>query len=442
MLMKKILYSCFIFSLLLNISCKKEEQVVALNPAISSIFPIQGPAKTVVTITGKRFGDKIEGLVVKFSGINATIISASDTLITVEAPEDGGTGNISVTANGRLSKGPVFSYGAKEIDYLVETYAGAAAGNVVGDLSTARFNTMEGLIFDSKGNLLVADRGNNQIKKITPAGQVSIVAGTGVSGLVDGPALSARFKTPYKIGVDKHDNIWVADTGNNSVRRIDAVTGMVTTIAGTTSAGFLDGPGTSARFNGPIAIAVDNEMNVYVADNNNHSIRKIDPSGFVSTIAGTGATGYKDGVWPTVQFGNPSGVAIDLDGNLVIADRKNHRIRKLNTKTGVVTTIAGNGTKASIDGIGLKSSFSEPFGISVDHNGNFCIADLTSHTVRIMRLDGTVVSVGGSGTSGLVNGDHTSAKFSQPTDAVMDKNGNIFVADLSNDVIRKISPKK
>jgi streptogramin lyase len=441
-MMKKILYSCFIFSMLLNISCKKEEQVVALNPAISSIFPVQGPAKTMVTITGKRFGDKIEGLVVKFSGINAKIISASDTLITVEAPEDGGTGNISVTANGRLSKGPIFSYGEKEINYLVETYVGAEAGNIVGDLLTARLRTVEGLIFDSKGNLIVADRGNSQIKKITPAGEVILVAGTGVAGLVDGPALTARFRTPYKIGVDKHDNIWVADTGNNCVRRIDAETGVVTTIAGNATAGFLDGQGTSARFSGPIAIDVDDDMNVYVADNNNHSIRKIDPTGLVSTIAGNGATGYKDGVWPNVQFGNPSGVAVDLEGNLVIADRKNHRIRKLNTKTGVVTTIAGNGTKASIDGIGLKSSFSEPFGISVDQNGNFSITDLTSHTVRIMRLDGTVVSVGGTGVSGLVNGDHTSARFNQPTDAVMDKDGNIFVADLSNNVIRKISPKK
>ncbi|WP_316814029.1 IPT/TIG domain-containing protein [Pedobacter heparinus] len=434
----RIFYIAAVFGLLLT-ACNKEEQAIPLNPVIKSIIPAQGPAKTIVSVRGKRFSPNPEENIVKFAGINARVVMATDTLLQVEAPEDGGTGNLTVSVKGRLSKGPVFSYGEIAIEYLNSTYAGAAAGDAVGTLEEARFRSPEGVIMDSKGNLIVADRGNNRIKMISPSGQVSVVAGSGVAGNIDGAADVAQFRNPYKIGIDKDDNIYVADNGNHRVRKIAAGTGLVTTIAGS-SAGFLDGVGTAARFNGPIAIATDLNGNVYVADNNNHAIRKIAPNGLVTTIGGNGTTGYGDGVWPNVRFANPSGIAVDAEGNILVADRKNNRIRKITVSTGVVTTVAGNGLSKSVDGNGLKASFAEPFGITVDAKGNFYIADLTSHMVRIMRSTGDVVSIGGDGTAGYLDGGKTGSKYNQPTDAVADANGIIYVADLSNARIRKITP--
>lgn len=438
--MKKLLYMCAV-SGLLALACKKEEQTIPLNPVIKSIMPAQGPAKTIVSVKGKRFSPNPEENIVKFSGINAKVLMASDTLLQVEVPEDGGTGAVTVSVKGRLSKGPVFSYGELAIEYVTSTYSGAAAGDAIGTLEEARFRTPEGLIMDSKGNLIVADRGNNRIKMITPGGQVSVVAGTGVAGNIDGAANVAQFRNPYKVGIDKDDNIYVADNGNHRVRKIAAGTGMVTTIAGS-SAGFLDGIGTAARFNGPIAIATDLNGNVYVADNNNHAIRKIAPGGLVTTIGGNGTSGYGDGVWPNVLFANPSGVAVDAEGNVLVADRKNNRIRKITMATGVVTTIAGNGQKESLDGNGLKSAFSEPFGISVDARGMLYVADLTSHMIRLLRPSGEVITLGGDGTAGFADGGKTGSKYNQPTDAVADAAGNVFVADLSNSRIRKITPGK
>lgn len=437
-MIKKLLYITSVATLLFT-ACGKEEQAIPLNPVIKSILPAQGPAKTIVTIKGKRFSTSADGNIVKFAGINARVVLATDTLLQVEAPEDGGTGGITVTVMGRTSKGPVFSYGEIAIEYINSTYSGAAAGDAIGSLDEARFRSPEGLIMDSKGNLIVADRGNNRIKMITPTGQVSVIAGSGVAGAVDGAADVAQFRNPYKVGIDKDDNIYVADNGNHRIRKIAASTGVVTTIAGS-SAGFLDGVGTAARFNGPIAIATDLNGNIYVADNNNHAVRKIAPSGLVTTIGGNGVTGYSDGVWPNVRFANPSGLAVDANGDVLVADRKNNRIRKITVNTGVVTTIAGTGVRESIDGNGLKSGFSEPFGISIDAKGNYYIADLTSHMLRLMRPSGDVITIGGDGTAGFLDGGKTGSKYNQPTDAVADQNGIIFVADLSNARIRKITP--
>lgn len=437
--MKKILFICSLLTVSLW-SCKEDQEIpVALNPVINTISPSQGPVKTVVTIKGKRFSKEVGGNVVKFAGANAKILLATDTLLQVEAPEEGATGTVTVSTNNRMSKGPVFSYGEKEQDYETTLYTGVSRGNEVGTLLEAKFSNPEGVVFDSHGNLIVADRGNHVIKMITPDGQVSVIAGIGgTTGNTDGELGVARFNNPYKVGIDKHDNIYVADNTNHRVRKIDAITKRVSTVAGSSS-GFVDGVGTAARFNGPIAIDVDDNGNIYVADNGNNAIRKITPDGLVITIGGNGTAGYSDGVWPNVQFWNPSGVVVDQDGNLLVADRRNHRIRKINVTTGVTTTIAGNGTALSIDGNGLKASFREPFGITMDAAGVIYVADLTSHTVRLMRPTGDVITLGGQGTAGNVHGRKTESKFNQPTEVAVDAQGNVFVADLSNHMIRKIS---
>lgn len=441
--MKKILLLCSLFAVCFS-SCKEEDETpVALNPVIYSISPTQGPVKAIVTIRGKRFSADLSGNIVKFAGANAKVLLATDTLLKVEAPEDGGTGTITVTTNNRLSKGPVFSYGEVEQDYETTFYAGIARGNEIGTVAEAKFNNPEGVVFDSHGNLIVADRSNHTIKMITPDGVVSVVAGNGTAGNTDGAVDVARFNNPYKVGIDKNDNIYVADNSNHLVRKIDAVTKIVSTVAGARTAtagssGFIDGPANTARFNSPIAIDVDMNGNIYVADNNNHAIRKIS-NGIVTTIAGNGASGYGDGVWPNVQFWNPSGVAVDNDGNVLVADRRNNRIRKVNVSSGVTTTIAGNGTAESIDGNGLKASFNQPFGIKITADGVIYVADLQSHSIRLMRPSGDVITLGGQGSAGDVDGEKIQSKFNQPTEVAVDAQGNVFVADLSNHKIRKIS---
>ena len=434
--MKKLLIFSVLISLFLG-ACKDEDEVpAAVYPVISSISPAQGPAKTVVTIRGKRFNPNAQNNVVKFADATAKVLTASDTLLTVEAPEEGATGAITVKANNKLSKGPVFSYGEVESDYETTLYTGVARGNEIGTLQEAKFNNPEGVVFDSKGNLIVADRSNHVIKMITPEGIVSVVAGT-TQGYLDGAANVAKFSNPYKIGIDKDDNIYVADNGNHRVRKIAAETKMVTTVAGS-SAGFVDGQGTAARFNGPIAIACDLNGNIYVADNSNHAVRKISPGGLVTTLAGIGTAGYGDGVWPDVKFNNPSGLAVDKDGFVLVADRRNNRIRRINPNNGATTSIAGNGTGASVDGNGLKSSFNQPFGITIDADGVVYIADL-QHAIRLMRPSGDVITIGGNGTGGDVDGRKIQSRFNQPTEVAVDANGNIFVADLTNHKIRKIS---
>ena len=203
----------------------------------------------------------------------------------------------------------------------------------------------------------------------------------------------------------------------------------VSTLAGSTY-GYTDGTGTSAQFNNPIGVAVDGAGNVYVADRYNHRIRKITTSGVVSTLAGSGTSGYADGTGTSAQFSNPTGVAVDGAGNVYVADQVNHRIRKITT-SGVVSTLAGSGTSGYTDGTGTSAQFNYPTGVAVDGAGNVYVADQGNHRIRKITTSGVVSTLAGSGTSGYTDGTGTSAKFSYPTGVAVDGAGNVYVADLS-----------
>jgi hypothetical protein len=295
---------------------------------------------------------------------------------------------------------------------------------------------------DRAGNVLVADFHNNAIRKITSSGVVTTLAGTAdSSGSTDGTGAAARFDTPYGVAVDGAGNVFVADYDNNTIRKI-TLSGVVTTLAGSAadSAGSADGTGAAGRFCGPNGVAVDGAGNVLVADYWNDTIRKVTPSGVVTTLAGSaGLSGSADGTGAAARFFLPVGVAVDGTGNVFVADG-NNTIRKI-TPTGVVATLAGSaGLSGSADGTGAAARFCRPSGLAVDGVGNVFVADNENNTIRKVTPSGVVTTLAGSaGLSGSADGTGAAASFSWPQGVAVDGAGNVFVADSQNNAIRKIS---
>jgi len=214
---------------------------------------------------------------------------------------------------------------------------------------------------------------------------VSTLAGRGTGGFANGAGTWARFNYPTGVAVDSAGNVYVGDEGNHRIRKITAAKVLVvSTIAGSATAGFRDGTGTSARFHTPHGMAVDSSGNVYVADDDNHRIRKITAAGVVSTLAGSGTGGHRDGTGTAAQFNRPYGVALDTSGNVYVADSHNHRIRKI-TAAGEVSTIAGSGTGGHRDGTGTSAQFNNPRGVAVDTSGNLYVADMGAQ--RILKIE-------------------------------------------------------
>ncbi len=329
---------------------------------------------------------------------------------------------------------------------VVTTLAGTAGvfGSADGTGAAARFNSPTGIATDSAGNVYVADNGNSTIRKITPAGVVSTLAGDASmpAGSTDGTAAAARFKHPSGVATDSAGNVYVADDFNSTIRKITPA-GVVSTLAGTAGlSGSTDGTGAAARFNFPQGIATDSAGNVYVADTVNSTIRKITPAGVVSTFAGTaGVSGSADGTGAVAGFNSPFGVATDSAGNVYVADTVNSTIRKI-TPAGVVSTLAGTaGLSGSTDGTGAAASFSFPQGVATDNAGNVYVADAFNSTIRKITPPGVVTTLAGmAGVFGSADGTGAAARFNSPTGVATDSAGNVYVADNVNSTIRKITP--
>src|SRR6185436_3909057 len=249
--------------------------------------------------------------------------------------------------------------------------------------AAARFSSPQGVAVDSAGNIYVADRNNHTIRKITAAGVVTTLAGTGgVAGSADGTGAAARFNFPASVGVDAAGNVYIADASNNTLRKVTPA-GVVTTLAGTANTfGSEDGAGANARFNRPQGAAVDSVGNIYVADSRSCTLRKITGAGVVTTLAGTAAlAGSADGTGAAARFDFPIGVAADSAGNIYVADSANQALRKI-TVAGVVTTLAGiTRVRGGADGIGTNATFSEPQGLAVDSAGYIYVADWSGNTI-------------------------------------------------------------
>lgn len=327
--------------------------------------------------------------------------------------------------------------------YSFTVFAGLPppTGTQDGTGTNARFNTPIGLGLDGSGNLYVADRNNSTVRKITPAGVVTTFAGLGgVAGADDGTGTAARFNQPIGLALDGAGNVYVTDRADHTVRKITPA-GVVSTLAGLAgSPGATDATGTAARFRNPNGIAVDTQGNVYVADTGNRTIRKITSAGVVSTLAGSaGLGGNTDGTGSAARFNAVGGLTIDGSGNLYVVDSASHVIRKI-TSAGVVTTIAGTvGSAGDANGVGAAARFNTPHGIVSDSGGTLYVADTVNETIRQVAPDGTVTVFAGSPIAGNINGVGTAARFFRPQGMARDAAGNIYVADTFNHSIRKLT---
>jgi sugar lactone lactonase YvrE len=325
-------------------------------------------------------------------------------------------------------------------------YAGkiSGLGNLNGTGPLARFNEPIGVAVDTAGNLYVADQANNAIRKVSPAGVVTTLAGSGeLAGSVDGTGASARFSSPQGIAVDGAGNVYVADTGNHTIRMITPAGG-VSTLAGTAGTpGSLEGTGAAARFNGPTGVAVDGSGNLYVADQGNNTIRMLTPGGVVSTLAGSAleAPGSAEGLGALARFSGPTGVAVKGSGNIYVTDTGNHTIRMI-TPLGQVTTLAGAaGLAGSVDNTGALARFSGPSGLALDASGNLYVGDYQNSTVRMITPAGVVSTFAGTANVwGNAEGTGAAARFYGTTGVAADAANVIYVADYGNNSIRAITP--
>lgn len=324
----------------------------------------------------------------------------------------------------------------------VYTLAGGGPSYADGQGTSAKFFFPVGIATDANGTIYLADYNNYKIRKITASGLVSTIAGSGGvgtgSGNVDGNGSYAQFAGPKDLVVDASGNIYVTDAGNSSIRKITP-SGDVTTFAGGTY-GYADGTGTNAQFKSPQAIVIDASGNLYVNDYDDFRIRKITPTGVVTTFAGDGTSGLNDGAGSAAQFFIPHGLGIDKQNNLYLAD--GNRIRKISA-SGIVTTVSGS-TRGYRDGFTGDALFKSVEDIAVDDAGNLYISEaFQANRIRKITPEGVVTTLTGStvdnGVSGNVDGLLSEAAFNYPKGLAFDKNGVLYVTDSYNHAVRKIA---
>ncbi len=317
-----------------------------------------------------------------------------------------------------------------------------------GPATSAQLNGPTALTLDTAGNLYIADAGNYRVRRVSPAGIMTTVAGNGVQGYSgdNGPATKAQLNGLAGIAVDGSGNLYFSDTVGSWVRKVSAA-GIITTIAGTGSNGYSGDnvPARGAQLNNPTGVAVDGSGNVYIADSSNFRVRMISAAGTITTVAGTGAGGFFGDGGPAVsaKFYRISGIAVDGAGNLFITDTFNARIRKVGTD-GVINTVAGNGTQGfgGDRGPATLAAMNNPVGVAVDGLGNIFVADQNNYRIRVVVNGGTMGTYAGNGIQSYSgdNGPATAARMNQPAGMAVDGSGNIYIADTLNSSVRMVSP--
>ena len=329
------------------------------------------------------------------------------------------------------------------ITYTVSTLAGTAGvgGTADGTGAAASFYEIRQIAVDASGNIYAPDTwryigvNEDRVRKITRAGVVTTLAGGSTSGSSNGTGAAASFQLPTGAVVDSSGNIFIAELGNDLIRKITPL-GVVTTFAGGVQ-GNLDGTGASAKFYAPSALAIDAADNLYVADSYNNNIRKITTAGVVTTLAGSSTSGYADGTGTAASFSFVTGLAVDSNGNVYAADAYNNCIRKI-TPAGVVSTFAGSTTSGAANGVGSSASFNIPWGVAIDTSGNLIVADGGNNSIRLITPAGIVTTIAGSTTAGSADGVGSNASFNSPWGVAVDTSGNVYVSDQGNFTIRKL----
>jgi streptogramin lyase len=433
--MKKILIKIWMALLIVTaqvllLSCSKDNPTSPPTPVlkISSIVPNTGPKATTVVLIGEGFKANASENTVTLNGKVCPLINASTTQITLTIPPSAGSGSIQVvTSTGKaLSTSFTYIYTA-----TVSTIAGSTQGFADGNGVAVQFSRPSGVATDALGNVYVTDSGNSKIRKITPDGAVSTLAGS-TYGFADGIGAAAQFDNPAALAVDGAGNLYVSDRVNNKIRKITPA-GVVSTVAGSAQ-GFADGNGAAAQFASPYGITLDAIGNLYIADQGNHKIRKITPAGVVSTVAGS-TQGFADGTGAVAQFNTPIGVALDAAGNIFVSDVANQKIRKI-TPSGIVSTVAGS-TQGFADGTGTAAKFDGPNGVAIDASGNIYLADFGNNKIRRITPVGEVSTLAGS-IKGFADGIGSASQFSNLRSVAVDVAGSVYVADQGNHKIRKI----
>ena len=421
----------------------------AVQASLNAPFGVAVDANGVVYIADQR-NDRIrrvgpDGIITTFAGAVGPGFSG-DRGPAVQAQLSGlsgvavdAKGNIYIISNLRVRRvGP---------DGIITTFAGGGTGGL-GDGGPAVQAQLSpsGVAVDAKGNVYIADYSNSRIRRVGPDGIITTIAGTGTQGFSGdgGPAVQAQLNLPTGVAVDAKGNVYIADYSNSRIRRVGP-DGIITTFAGTDTRGFSGdrGPAVQARLNSPRSVAVDAKGNVYIADYSNSRIRRVGPDGIITTFAGTGSPGFSGDGGPAVQaqLYNPSGMAVDANGVVYIADRDNDRIRRVGPD-GMITTFAGTGFPGfSEDGIpAVQARLFRPVGVAVDAKGNIYISDTQYHRIRRVGPDSIITTLAGTGTKGFSGdgGPAVQAQLNFPTGVVVDANGNVYISDNQNHRVRRV----
>lgn len=403
--MKKLLLSCFLFSI--------AALGFAQAPNISYPSPqVYVVGKTITTLTPANSG----GVVPNIAYSNVTTLAGDGTAGLVNGP--GATARF---------RGPyaIASDAAGNIyvaDYDNSVIRKVTPAGVVSTFIGTGLSSPGGVAVGPDGNIYIADTGNQLIKKATPAGVVTVIAGTGSPGFANGAALSSAFRGPQDVAVDASGNVYVADANNNQIRKISG--GIVSVFAGSGGSGMNNGPFATATFKNPFGIDVDAAGNVYVADYNNGAVRKITQAGIVSTLAGNGTNGFADANGTAARFNRPSDVAVDVFGNVYVTDSFNSLVRKI-TPAGDVTSFAGsNGYFFKADGLGTRAVFGFPLGITIDPSGNVYTSDNGTPAIRKITTQGYYIDK--DLPAGLVFDPTTGVISGTPTDVSPATNYTIF----------------
>jgi uncharacterized protein (TIGR03437 family) len=331
--------------------------------------------------------------------------------------------------------------------FTISTVAGTGTAGYSGDGGLATNATLAGAVgvaVDTAGNLFIADQNNNRIRKVATTGIITTVAGTGASGYGGdgGPATSALLQRPPRVSVDAAGNLYIADS--NRIRKVTPA-GIITTVAGNGTQGYSGDGGlaTSAFLNTPVDVQPDSAGNLFIADQGNNVVRKVDTGGIITTVAGSGSRGYSGDGGPATKasLSEPTGIAVSAAGDLFFSDQGNNRIRKVSN--GIITTVAGNGTAgfAGDGGIATSAELNAPTGISLDIAGNLYSAEQANNRVRVLLTNGTIQTVAGNGTAGYSGdgGTATGAALNDPH-GVSTFAGRVYIADSSNYRVRLLTP--